>query len=179
MKKTLSISILSLFLVATFCLTLAWAQEETEKPIKKIRERRIEKVVEKLELTDQQKEELSKLRLENQKEMIKLRAELQTLQLDLKALLEPREPDKAKVNALIDKISTLRNEMMKKRIDFSLKKRAIFTDEQWEKMRKRKGAFRFGRMGRKFRRGRHFFHRLRGQRFIEKRLKVIKEKEDN
>ncbi|MDH5714726.1 MAG: Spy/CpxP family protein refolding chaperone [Candidatus Aminicenantes bacterium] len=131
MKKLASISILSLFLIATLCLANAWAQEPPERPLRT----RIRGMLEEIKLTEQQREDMAKLRLENQKEMIKLRADLRLLQLDLSTLLDAKEPDKAKVYAQIDKINNLRNEMTKKRIDYSLKRRAILTPEQWEKIK--------------------------------------------
>jgi len=131
MKKLVSIPILSLFMVSTICLACAWAQEPLERPLRM----RVRGMFGEINLTDQQKEEMAKLRLENEKEMIKLRADLRVLQLDLKTLLDAKEPDKAKVYAQIDKINNLRNEMTKKRIDFSLKRRAILTPEQWEKIK--------------------------------------------
>ena len=131
MKRLVSLPILSIFLIATFCLANAWAQEPPERPLRT----RIRGMLEEIKLTEQQREEMAKLRLENQKEMIKLRADLRLLQLDLETLLDTKEPDKAKVYAQIDKINNLSNEMTKKRIDFSLKRRAILTPEQWEKMK--------------------------------------------
>lgn len=171
MKKIVTISIISLFLVGVFYLAFAQEkeQEQIERPLRRIEERRIEKIFKEINLTEEQKEQLSKLRLEHQKEMIKLRAELQTLQLDLKPLLEPKEPDKAKVYAQIDKINKLRNEMAKKRIDFSLKRRAILTEEQWNKIKDRKSSFGFDRWHRRFPRARRFFPRLRGSRMMERR----------
>jgi len=129
MKRALSISILSLFLIGTFFLAYAMAQEPPERPL------RIKGMFEEIKLTEQQREELAKLRLDNQKEMIKLRADLRVLHLDLEALLDAKELDKAKVYAQIDQINNLRNEMTKKRIDFSLKTRTILTPEQWEKIK--------------------------------------------
>lgn len=131
MKRLVSLPILFLFLISTFSLAYAWAQEPPERPLRM----RIRGMLEELNLTEQQREEMAKLRLENQKEMIKLRADLRLLQLDLETLLDAKEPDKAKVYAQIDKINNLSNEMTKKRIDFSLKTRAILTPEQWEKMK--------------------------------------------
>jgi len=159
MKRALSISILSLFLIGTFCLATAWAQEPPERPLRT----RIRGMFEEINLTEQQREELTKLRLENQKEMIKLRADLKVLQLDLKTLLDAKEPDKAKVYAQVDKINNLRNEMTKKRIDFSLKTRTILTPEQWEKMKHLRKKAPFSRMMLHKQRGRRFLPRLKGR----------------
>ena len=158
MKRALLIPILSLFLIGTFFLATAWAQEPPERPLRMMLQGRFQEI----SLTDQQREELDKLRLEHQKEMVKLRADLQVLQLDLETLLDAKEPDKTKVYALIDKINNLRNEMTKKRIDFSLKRRTILTPEQWEKLKHLKKPLHPRRMF--FRqRDRHHFPRLRGR----------------
>jgi Spy/CpxP family protein refolding chaperone len=92
-------------------------------------------LIKELNLTDQQKDELAKLRLENQKEMIRLRADLEILHIDLETLLDEKEPDKTKIYAQLDKINEISNEMSKKHIDFVLKRRAIFTPEQWDKIK--------------------------------------------
>ncbi len=159
MKKLASLPILSLFLIATLCLAYAWAQESPERPLRT----RIRGMFEEINLTEQQKEELAKLRLENHKEMIKLRADLRVLQLDLATLLDAKEPDKTKVYAQIDKINNLSNEITKKHIDFSLKTRAILTPEQWEKMKHLRKPLYCRRM---FLRQRDRFMPLQGRRML-------------
>ena len=174
MKKSASIPILSLFLICFFCLASAWAQEPPERPLRV----KIRGMLNEINLTEQQREELTKLRLENQKEMIKLRADLRVLQLDLKTLLDAKEPDKTKVYAQVDKINNLRNEMTKKRIDFSLKTRTILTPEQWEKIKhlkepllgrrillRERGRFNYFHSRRMLlqQRGRWFLPRLKGR----------------
>jgi Spy/CpxP family protein refolding chaperone len=175
MKKIMLISILSLFLFGILCMTFAQEQEATERPLKRIREERIVRVFNDLNLTEKQEDELAKLRLENRKEMIKLRAELQTLQLDLQALLEPREPDKAKVYAQLDKINKLKNEMAKMRIENSLQRRAILTDEQWNKIKKSRRFHHFDRFDQQSQGARHLFPRFRDGRFMERRWEPFRE----
>jgi len=116
-------------------MSYVWAQEPGERQMRRPPERPFERMHRELNLTDQQMDELAKLRLENQKEMIKLRADLRVLQLDLKTLLNEKEPNTAKAYAQLDKINKLRNELSKNRIDFDLKRRAIFTPEQWDKIK--------------------------------------------
>jgi Spy/CpxP family protein refolding chaperone len=135
MKKILPIPIIFLFLITTICMSYVWAQEKGEREMRRPPEPPFEKMIRELNLTDQQKNELDKLRLENQKEMIRLRADLEILHIDLETLLDEKEPDKAKIYAQLDKINDLRNEMSKKHIDFVLKRRAIFTPEQWDKIK--------------------------------------------
>jgi Spy/CpxP family protein refolding chaperone len=135
MKKILPIPIIFLFLITTICMSYVWAQEKGEREMRRPPEPPFEKMIKELNLTDQQKDELAKLRLENQKEMIRLRADLEILHIDLETLLDAKEPDKAKIYAQLDKINEIRNEMSKKHIDFILKRRAIFTPEQWDKIK--------------------------------------------
>jgi Spy/CpxP family protein refolding chaperone len=116
-------------------MSYVWAQEPGEREMRRPPEPPFEKMRKELNLTDQQMDELAKLRLENQKEMVKLRADLEVLQIDLEILLDEKEPDKAKVYAQLDKINKLRNELSKNRIDFALKRRAILTAEQWDKLK--------------------------------------------
>jgi protein CpxP len=175
MKKMILISILSLFLFGTLCMTFAQEQKATERPLKRIREERIVRVFNDLNLTQQQKDELAKLRLENRKEMIKLRADLQILQLDLQTLLEPREPDKAKVYAKLDEINKLKNEMEKMRIKNSLKRRAILTDEQWNKIKKSSRFYHFDRLVQRSPEARHLFPCFRDKRFMGERGEPFRE----
>jgi Spy/CpxP family protein refolding chaperone len=156
-------------------MVFAQEQEATEKPPKRIREERVVSVFKDLNLTEKQKDELAKLGLENRKELIKQRAELQTLQLDLQALLEPREPDEAKVYAQLDKINKLRNEMAKMRIDNSLKRRAILTEEQWDTLKKSRRFNHFDRLHQKYPRDRRFLPRFRDGRFMERRWEPFRE----
>ncbi len=159
MKRLVSLPILFLFLISTFSLANARAQEPPERPLRT----RIRVMLEEINLTEQQREELAKQRLENQKEMIKLRADLRLLQFDLTTLLDTKEPDKAKVYAQIDKINNLRNEMTKKWIDYSLKRRTILTPEQWEKMKHLRKPL-YGR--RMFLRQRDRFEPFHGRRML-------------
>ena len=175
MKKIIIISVTSLFLVGLLYMVFAQEQEATEKPPKRIREERVVRVFKDLNLTEKQKDELVKLGLENRKELIKQRAELQTLQLDLQALLEPREPDKAKVYAQLDKINKLRNEMAKMRIDNSLKRRAILTEEQWDTLKKSRRFNHFDSFHQKYPRDRRFLTRFRDRRFMERRCEPFRE----
>jgi Spy/CpxP family protein refolding chaperone len=175
MKKIIIISIASLFLVGLLYMTFAQEQEATEKPPKRMREERVARVFKDINLTEKQKDELAKLGLENRKEMVKLRAELQILQLDLQALLEPREPDKAKVYAQLDNINKLRNEMAKMRIEHSLKRRAILTEEQWDTLRKSGRFHHFDGLHQEYPRDRHFLPRFRDRRFMERRWEPFRE----
>jgi Spy/CpxP family protein refolding chaperone len=175
MKKIIIISIASLFFVGLLFMTFAQEQEATEKPPKRIREERIVRVFKDLNLTEKQKDELAKLRLENSKEMIKLRAELQTLQLDLQELLEPREPDKVKVYAQLDKINKLRNEMAKMRMENSLKRRDILTEEQWDTLKKSRRFHHFDSLHQKYPRDRRFLPRFRDRYFFDRRWEPFRE----
>jgi Spy/CpxP family protein refolding chaperone len=135
MRKTLLIPIIFIFLITTSCLSYVWAQEPVERQMRRPPELPFERMHKELNLTDQQMDELAKLRMENQKEMIKLRADLRILQLDLKTLLNEKEPDTAKVYAQLDRINKLRNEISKNRIESDLKRRTVFTPEQWDKIK--------------------------------------------
>lgn len=82
-----------------------------------------------LNLSDQQEEELQKMRLDFQKEMLPLKTELQTKMLELRQLrLENAETNK--INAKIDEIARTRAEIQKKAYAHHLEVRKILTEEQ-------------------------------------------------
>ncbi len=156
-------------------MVFAQEQEATERPPKRIREERVVRVFRDINLTEKQKDEMAKLGLENRKEMIKLRAELQTLQLDLQELLKPREPDKAQVYAQLDKINKLRNEIAKMRIEHSLKRRAILTEEQWNTLKKSRMFHHFDSLHQKYPRDRRFLPRFRDRHFFDRSWEPFRE----
>jgi len=60
-----------------------------------------------LKLTDQQKSDIEKLRIDQQKEMVTIRAELKRENLDLLKLYKDDNPAKEKIKTQLDKISKI------------------------------------------------------------------------
>lgn len=105
-------------------------------------------LMEKLNLTEEQRKTMQEMRLKHKKELIPIQGKLKEKQLDLKAEMMADEPNQSKINAIVDDIAKLRAELQKKKIAHRLAIRNILTDEQrkiWDAnkhMRKRGG---FGR----------------------------------
>jgi Spy/CpxP family protein refolding chaperone len=90
----------------------------------------------KLDLTDQQIEQLQASALAQHKEMIQLRADLQTAKLELRELMTNDSIDKGQVMKKSDEISGIKAEMAKKRLDGKINRLNMLTDTQRAKLRK-------------------------------------------
>ena len=102
-------------------------------------------LMEKLNLTEEQRKTMQEMRLNHKKELIPIQAKLKEKQLDLKAEMMADEPNQSKINAIVDDLAKLRAEVQKKKIAHRLAIRNILTDEQrkiWDAnkhMRKARG----------------------------------------
>lgn len=91
--------------------------------------RTVEECVTALKLTPEQKEKMQKMCLDFQKEMLPLQTDLKAKSLDMKALLNEKA-DVSKLNALIDEMTKIRAEMMKKTLAHHNQTRGLLTEEQ-------------------------------------------------
>lgn len=92
-------------------------------------------IMEKLELTDEQKEKLSEHQHQNQRKNIANRNELQLKHYDLKYELKNKEIDTQKVNKLIDEITEIQKQILINKVESLKKFREVLTEEQWDKIR--------------------------------------------
>ncbi|MEA1965631.1 MAG: Spy/CpxP family protein refolding chaperone [Candidatus Aerophobetes bacterium] len=88
-----------------------------------------------LNLTENQTKELQDLRLEYQKEMLEARGTLQIKRLELRGQLLSEEPNRAKIDSLVEERGELWTDIQKKILDYQLKVKEILTEEQWNKLR--------------------------------------------
>jgi len=98
-------------------------------------------MIEKLNLSDQQQEQLQDMRLANQKEMIPLRADIKLLRLELQELIS-NDASRSEIDNKIDQISEARKAIQKKRVGHRLDMRQVLTPEQrkqWDKMKHHRG----------------------------------------
>jgi len=96
--------------------------------------------LEKLNLSQSQKDRIAKLRDSHKREMIQSRADLQTAQLDFRKLMADDHPNKRAINAQIDRMASIRADMMKSSVEQRLEVREILTPDQRAKLREgRKG----------------------------------------
>lgn len=83
-----------------------------------------------LNLTDDQKTQIDKLRLEHQKEIIPLRNEVHSLQSEYNLLIIDDKVSEAKLKKQAENISTLRETLALKRALHQRQVRSLLTDEQ-------------------------------------------------
>ena len=106
-----------------------------------------------LGLTDDQKDRLQKMALENQLDMVDKRAAVKKAQIGLKALMLD-DADEGKVFAAIDKVTGLKAEIQKARFRHHQQVKALLTDEQVKKLKEcRFDSKEFHFMGKPGRRG--------------------------
>jgi Spy/CpxP family protein refolding chaperone len=81
-------------------------------------------------LTDEQKEQIAKLRTENMKAMLDSRNQIQEKMARLHTLQTADKPDMNAINSVIDEIAELKATMAKTRAAHRQKIRSLLTDEQ-------------------------------------------------
>lgn len=96
---------------------------------------RWERIADKLDLTDEQKKKIRRQKHETAKAHIKNSSELKLEMLDLKYELDQEEINDKKVDGLVDEISKIQKRILKNRISSLKKMKAVFTKEQWKKIR--------------------------------------------
>jgi len=128
MKRSILILLLSaFFIVALVPMVLAQHHKDlmVEKKIKQ--DNKLFKV---LNLTDEQKTQISDLKLVHQKEMLPLRTELQGKMVELQLFKTEDKPDLKKIDNLIEEVEKIRAKMQKSRVRHQLEIRNILTPEQ-------------------------------------------------
>jgi Spy/CpxP family protein refolding chaperone len=106
-------------------------QANTDRPA--MREGR-NAIQDRLDLTDDQKEQMSKIRAEHQKEMRYEQSLLNEKNAHLRTLLSAPEKDETAINNTIDQIAGMKAGLMKKQIANREEIKGILTAEQIEKM---------------------------------------------
>jgi len=118
-------------------------------------------MVKELQLTKDQIEKSEAYRLEHQKAKIRLDALIKEKHLDLRAELRKDNPDRGRINRLINDIGQAKTDLLRNRIEKMLQLKSILTPEQKEKLlthgmfaermrdSKKKGFWKRGRMGRR------------------------------
>ena len=95
--------------------------------------------IEQLDLTDAQKDQLHKVRIDFKKKQIKLHADMELADIDLQEMIANNESGK-KLDAAIDKVAGLKSELFKERISQRIAIRKILTDEQRAELKKLRRA---------------------------------------
>ncbi|MGC8896905.1 MAG: Spy/CpxP family protein refolding chaperone [Bacteroidota bacterium] len=87
-------------------------------------------VIKKLNLTDEQKKEIEKLRFDFQKQQVAQQAKIHTAQIELRELLSEDNPDRAAIQKKVDEIARLRVQSAMDRFDHWQAVKKILTPEQ-------------------------------------------------
>ncbi len=99
----------------------------------------------KLNLTDSQKDQISKLRYQFQKQQIQTRAKIADARLDLRQLLHSDSPDRSAVEKAVRAITDLQGQQKLNLVDHLFAVRAILTPEQQKTFKEFMGPGAFGR----------------------------------
>lgn len=94
------------------------------------------RMLEQLNLTPDQKDQIAKLRTENQKKMIDLKSEIQKTRLEIKDQMRQKDPDESKILDLTKKISSIQSEMKQNAISTWFKSYRLLDDKQKEVFKK-------------------------------------------
>lgn len=81
-------------------------------------------------LTDEQRTELAKLKLNHMKGMAPLKAKMKGIKVDLAMLVSNDKPDTNAINKKIDDLTKLKNDKMKAKYQYIAAKRKVLTAEQ-------------------------------------------------
>jgi len=100
-------------------------------------------MIQELDLTEEQQDQMKDLRYAHGKTMIDLRGNMKSAQLDLRKLKTDDEPNKKKIYAQIDQVGKARTAMDKAQVDHQLEVRKVLTEDQYKifmnKMSRRDG----------------------------------------
>lgn len=111
-----------------------WRQGDDRPGLDRGPEMRLERLAERLDLSDEQKEAIEAIEDQARQDGIELRKEKARLQNQLHGLMLEDDPGTGEVTALIEKIGDVRTELQKIRMKARLDIRAQLTDEQRDQM---------------------------------------------
>lgn len=152
---------LSLLLLTAFVSTFAFSQNPPVRPRGDMMGPRL---MERLNLSDDQKNQIEKLRTDFQKQQIAQRAKVQTAAVELRQLLRAENPDKAAIEKKIQEVAQLRAQLQTARVNHMLNVRKVLTPEQQKMVREAvKERARGWFMERRQRMMREFGPRFRGR----------------
>lgn len=127
MKKRI---ILSLIVVVLF----SWSATLLAQPYRGY-------LIDKLDLSDKQLNDIEKLRDDHLKKMTDLRSELEKLGIDLRSEWRKSSPDRKKIEALTDKMSEVRAKMQKQKLNHWFDVYNLLDEKQKEKFREFRSEF--------------------------------------
>lgn len=123
--KSIIYSLAILLLFASVCTTiLAQPRQKFHKKYYK------ERIIEKLNLTDDQENKISGLRTKHQKKMADLKAELEKAKIDIRDLRDNSDLTRTEMILAVESINTIKNTMALERANHKIDVYELLTNEQ-------------------------------------------------
>ena len=98
------------------------------------------RIVARLKITPDQQKELDNILLQHREKLIDMRANLQKSELEMEPLMNADEPNRAAIEAQIDKVVAARAALEKANSNFLLDIRMKLTPDQWEQIKNFRSA---------------------------------------
>ncbi len=107
-----------------------WTGEDEREIMKHIEVSKPKNMMEKLNLTEDQKKKMEKMHFDMQKKQIDGKAKVKTAEIELKELFNADKPDKSAIEKKIKEISDLKGKMRTNHVDHWFDVNSILTPEQ-------------------------------------------------
>lgn len=117
-----------------------------------------------LKLTDAQKDQMHKLKVEDQKKNIPLVAKLKLARIELEEIIQSDASQK-KIDEAVKKVNGIRSKLFSQRIKHRINMAKVLTKEQKSILKDRKFRHHFKRFGKSLKR--HGGHGIFGQEFLQ------------
>ena len=92
-------------------------------------------MLEKLDLTDDQRVQIRQVRMATEKAMVRLKADAKIARMELEEIMGEAKPNREDVKATLAVINAARSKMLEKKVNLRLEMKQILTPEQQGKMR--------------------------------------------
>ena len=92
-------------------------------------------MLEKLDLTDEQRVKVRQARMATEKAMVRLKADAKIARMELEEIMVEVDPNREDLKAKLAVINAARSKMLEKSVNLRLEMKKILTPEQQEKMR--------------------------------------------
>lgn len=139
MKKVIPIAVAAVVLIsAAYAQGQCAMQGEHKEGIRspQTKEMHSGMMLEMMDLSEEQKEDIKALNTEMQKIIIPIKADIELKEIDLRDEMNADEPNRDKIMKLAKEISDLELKIKQTQIDQKLKVHALLTPEQREQMKK-------------------------------------------
>jgi Spy/CpxP family protein refolding chaperone len=131
-RDTMYRSLVAVLVLALGASTLAFGQpyrDRSERSRERM-SRRMQPLIESLNLTDEQKTQMHQLRIDKQKQQVQRQSKTQLARIELQELLVADTPDRSAIEKKTKEISDLQHQAKLEMIDHLFKVRSILTPEQ-------------------------------------------------